>query len=110
MQTTSTYTDLPSRLVVLVHPTPLLISPWWQMNRTGYRIHSRQFGMKEWLQEGSAKIQSKEHVREPQRRVLSGLYRAAIEREKIDARTVHFPLTIAKDGEGVVRFTVRYTW
>ena len=30
--------------------------------------------------------------------------------EKIDARTVHFPLTIAKDGEGVVRFTVRYTW
>jgi len=30
--------------------------------------------------------------------------------EKIDSRTVHFPLTIAKDGEGVVRFTVRYTW
>ena len=30
--------------------------------------------------------------------------------EKIDSRTVHFPLTIAKEGEGVVRFTVRYTW
>ena len=30
--------------------------------------------------------------------------------EKIDARTVHFPLTIPKGGEGVVRFTVRYTW
>ncbi len=30
--------------------------------------------------------------------------------EKMDARTVHFPLTIAKGGEGVVRFTARYTW
>ena len=30
--------------------------------------------------------------------------------EKIDSRTVHFPLTIPKDGEGVVRFTARYTW
>ena len=30
--------------------------------------------------------------------------------EKVDARTVHFPLNIAKGGEGVVRFTARYTW
>ena len=30
--------------------------------------------------------------------------------EKVDTRTVHFPLTIAKGGEGVVRFTVRYGW
>jgi hypothetical protein len=30
--------------------------------------------------------------------------------EKMDARTVHFPLKIAKGGEGVLRFTVRYTW
>jgi hypothetical protein len=30
--------------------------------------------------------------------------------EKVDARTVHFPLKIAKGGEGVVRFTARYTW
>ncbi len=30
--------------------------------------------------------------------------------EKVDARTVHFPISIAKGGEGVVRFTVRYTW
>lgn len=30
--------------------------------------------------------------------------------EKVDARTIHFPLTIAKDGEGVVRYTVRYSW
>ena len=30
--------------------------------------------------------------------------------EKIDARTVHFPLTIAKGGEAIVRFTARYIW
>ena len=30
--------------------------------------------------------------------------------EKVDARTIHFPLRIAKGGEGIVRFTTRYTW
>jgi hypothetical protein len=30
--------------------------------------------------------------------------------EKVDARTIHFPLTVAKDGEAVVRYRVRYTW
>jgi len=30
--------------------------------------------------------------------------------EKIDARTVHFPVRIAPKGEAVVRYTVRYTW
>jgi hypothetical protein len=29
---------------------------------------------------------------------------------KIDARTVHFPLKIAKGAEAIVRYTVRYTW
>jgi hypothetical protein len=32
------------------------------------------------------------------------------EYEKIDARTVHFPVRVEKDGEAVVRYTVRYTW
>jgi hypothetical protein len=27
-----------------------------------------------------------------------------------DARTVHFPVTIAADGEAVVRYRVRYSW
>ena len=27
-----------------------------------------------------------------------------------DARTIHFPVRIAKDGEAVVRYRVRYTW
>ena len=30
--------------------------------------------------------------------------------EKQDAHTVHFPVKIAKGGEAVVRYTVRYTW
>ncbi len=30
--------------------------------------------------------------------------------EKVDARTVHFPVTVPKDGEAVVRYTVHYSW
>ena len=30
--------------------------------------------------------------------------------EKEDARTIHVPVTIAKDGEAVVRYRVRYSW
>jgi len=30
--------------------------------------------------------------------------------EKIDSRTVHFPVRIAPGGEAVVRYTVKYTW
>lgn len=30
--------------------------------------------------------------------------------EKFDARTIHFPLKLAKGVEAVVRYTVRYTW
>jgi len=30
--------------------------------------------------------------------------------EKIGARTIHFPVTIEKDGEVTIRYTVHYTW
>jgi hypothetical protein len=30
--------------------------------------------------------------------------------QKEDARTIHFPVKVAKDGEVVVRYRVRYTW
>ncbi|MEI6737666.1 MAG: DUF4139 domain-containing protein [Pseudomonadota bacterium] len=30
--------------------------------------------------------------------------------EKIDSRTIQFPLKIAKEAEAIVRYTVRYTW
>ena len=38
------------------------------------------------------------------------LTRKSAEFEKVDARTVHFPVRIAPKGEAVVRYTVRYTW
>jgi hypothetical protein len=30
--------------------------------------------------------------------------------EKIDSKTIHFPLVIKKDSEGKIRYTVQYTW
>jgi hypothetical protein len=30
--------------------------------------------------------------------------------EKVDARTIHFPVKIAKGAEATIRYTVRYTW
>jgi hypothetical protein len=30
--------------------------------------------------------------------------------EKVDARTVHFPVRVEKDGEAIIRYTVHYTW
>ncbi len=30
--------------------------------------------------------------------------------EKIDSRTIHFPVEIEKDGEATIRYTVLYTW
>jgi hypothetical protein len=30
--------------------------------------------------------------------------------DKEDARTIHFPVTVPKDGETIVRYRVRYTW
>ena len=30
--------------------------------------------------------------------------------DKADARTIHFPVRIAKNGEAVIRYTVRYSW
>ena len=30
--------------------------------------------------------------------------------DKVDARTIHFPVRVAKDGETTIVYTVRYTW
>ncbi|MEO8102104.1 MAG: DUF4139 domain-containing protein [Betaproteobacteria bacterium] len=30
--------------------------------------------------------------------------------DKIDSRTIHFPVRLAKGGEAVIRYTVRYSW
>jgi hypothetical protein len=36
--------------------------------------------------------------------------RKSMDFEKVDARTIHFPLKISAGGETVVRYTVRYAW
>jgi hypothetical protein len=36
--------------------------------------------------------------------------RKSMDFEKVDARTIHFPLKISAGGEAVVRYTVRYAW
>jgi len=38
------------------------------------------------------------------------IIRKSQEFQKQDARTIHFPVRIAKGGEAVIRYTVRYTW
>ena len=30
--------------------------------------------------------------------------------DKVDARTIHFPVTIEPDGEVTIRYKVRYSW
>ena len=30
--------------------------------------------------------------------------------EKVDSRTIHFPVRVEADGKAVVRYRVRYTW
>jgi hypothetical protein len=30
--------------------------------------------------------------------------------EKIDSRTIHFPVRVPPDGEATVRYTVQYSW
>jgi hypothetical protein len=30
--------------------------------------------------------------------------------EKIDSRTIHFPVEVDKDGEVTIRYTVHYSW
>ncbi len=30
--------------------------------------------------------------------------------QKIDARTIHFPVDVAKNGEATIKYTVHYSW
>jgi len=35
---------------------------------------------------------------------------STVKYNKEDARTINFPVKVAKDGETIVRYRVRYTW
>jgi hypothetical protein len=71
-----------------------------------------------WIQE-SIKLQVRNHKTEPVKVIIKeNLYRwvnwEIIEKsddfEKIDARTIHFEVTVPPDGEETVTYTVKYTW
>ena len=55
----------------------------------------------------AAEVQVYEH---PWRWSQWEVVRSNVEWKKVDQSTLRFPVKIAKDGEAVVNYTVRYTW
>ncbi len=73
---------------------------------------------RKWMEE-DIEIKVRNHKDEPVKVIVKeNLYRwlnweikqKSHEFEKVDARTIHFPIEVAKDGEVVVTYKVRYTW
>ncbi|HZF26685.1 MAG TPA: hypothetical protein VEZ88_10535 [Steroidobacteraceae bacterium] len=71
-----------------------------------------------WLEE-EIEIKLRNHKTEPVEVIVKeNLYRwsnwqiktSSQSYEKEDARTIHFPVKVANDGETIVRYRVRYTW
>jgi hypothetical protein len=74
--------------------------------------------MRNWLDE-EIEIKLRNHKEEPVNVIVKeNLYRwinweitkKTHDYEKVDARTIHFPVRVAKDGEETIRYTVHYTW
>jgi hypothetical protein len=73
---------------------------------------------RKWMEE-VIQIKVRNHKEEPVKVIVKeNLYRwvnweiteSTHPHEKIDARTIHFPINMAKDGEVTVRYKVRYSW
>lgn len=73
---------------------------------------------KHWMEE-DIQIKLRNHKAEPVNVIVKeNLYRwtnwevlkPSTQFEKVDSRTIHFPVTVEKDGETTVTYTVRYTW
>jgi hypothetical protein len=71
-----------------------------------------------WIDE-TIEIHVRNHKEEPVKVIVKeNLYRwtnwkipeKTHEFEKVDSRTIHFPVEVAKDGEVVIRYTVHYSW
>ncbi len=74
--------------------------------------------IRQWIDE-TIEIKLRNHKEEPVKVIVKeNLYRwtnwkiteKTHDYEKIDARTIHFPVTVEKDGEVTVRYTVHYSW
>ncbi|MBI4718221.1 MAG: DUF4139 domain-containing protein [Planctomycetes bacterium] len=79
-----------------------------------FKIDSRRDTMEE-----TVEIKLRNHKEEPVKVIAKeNLYRwtnwkiteKTHEFEKIDSRTIHFPVTVPKDAEVAIRYTVVYTW
>lgn len=73
---------------------------------------------RKWMDE-KIEIKVRNHKAEPVKVIVKeNLYRwvnwkiteSSHQYEKVDSRTIHFPLEIPKDGEAVVRYSVHYSW
>ena len=85
-----------------------------ERKRTNYHLDSSN----KWMEE-SFEIRVRNHKKEPVNvRVVEHLYRwtnwklteQSQESAKKDAQTVEFPLTLQRDGEQLVSYTVHYSW
>jgi hypothetical protein len=85
-----------------------------ERTQTDFQIDTNR----KWVEE-SFRIQIRNHKTEPVKVIVKELmYRwtnwkitkSTHEYSKEDARTVHFPVTVEKDGEATIEYTVKYTW
>ena len=85
-----------------------------ERKQVDFKIDTRR----DWLDE-TIEIKVRNHKEEPVKVIVKeNLYRwinweireATHKYEKIDARTIHFPVMVPKDGEVTIRYTVHYSW
>ncbi len=79
-----------------------------------FRVDSRR----DWMDE-TIEIKIRNHKKEPVKVIVKeNLYRwvnwtikeSTHRHEKMDSRTIHFPVEVGKDGEITIRYTVHYSW
>ncbi len=85
-----------------------------ERKQTDFRADSRR----DWMEE-TIEIKIRNHKEEPVKVIVKeNLYRwsnwrikdSTHEFEKVDSRTIHFPVEVAKDGEVTIQYTVHYSW
>ncbi len=85
-----------------------------ERRQVDFKVDTRR----KWLEE-TIEIKLRNHKDEPVRVLAKeNLYRwtnwqvlnETHKHEKIDSRTIHFPVTIKPDGEVIIRYTVKYSW
>jgi len=85
-----------------------------ERKQTDFKIDTHR----DWMDE-TIEIKLRNHKQEPVKVIVKeNLYRwtnwnitqSSQEYKKIDARTIHFPVTVEKDGEVTIQYTVHYSW